>query len=99
MISTLWTCDYCGREIFAPYYARVKITGLGVDLETDEDTDLKEEHHYHSGEADSCYRKVMDALDLTEDAGPSLETIPTISGQAVAARRRKHHKPDDRGRG
>jgi hypothetical protein len=92
MITTTWTCDYCGREIFGPYYATIKVTGRGINLDIGDDMVLDEEHHYHAGEAGSCYRKAYDALLLAEEWGPTLETIPTISGQAVAARRRKHRK-------
>jgi hypothetical protein len=92
MITTTWTCDYCGGEIHAPYYATIVVGGRGIDLETSEPVKLNGEHHYHAGSPDSCYRKAYDGLLLAEDAGPTLETIPTISGQAVAARRRKHRK-------
>jgi hypothetical protein len=33
-------------------------------------------------------------VDLVQEFGASLEQIPTISSQAVAARRRKHHRTD-----
>jgi hypothetical protein len=94
MIATIWTCDYCGEEIFGPYYATIAIGGRGIDMETGEDVKLKDERQYHAGTVDSCYRKVADALNLVEDAAPSLEAIPTISSQAVAARRRKHTRPE-----
>lgn len=93
MITTFWTCDYCGDEVTGPFYAVIAIGGHGVDFETGEKVKLKDERHYHAGAVDSCYRKVVDALLLAEDVGPTLETIPTISGQAVAARRRKHLPP------
>jgi hypothetical protein len=31
---------------------------------------------------------------MVEDTGPSLERIPTIDAQGVAARRREHRKDD-----
>lgn len=94
MITSTWTCDYCGEEIYGPCFAAVQVRGRGIDLESGEAIVFgeRDERHYHAGSAGSCYRLVMEALWLAEDAGPSLESIPTISAQAVAARRRKHTK-------
>jgi hypothetical protein len=93
-VTSLWTCDYCGGAIYGPYFARFTVAGHGVDLGSGDDMSLDFVHHYHAGEAGSCYRKAYDALLLAEDFGPTLEPIPTISTQAVAARRRKHHRED-----
>ncbi|MEA2225568.1 MAG: hypothetical protein QOE67_850 [Solirubrobacteraceae bacterium] len=55
--------------------------------------------HYHTqraeGQDESCWSRIRSAIKLTESIGPSLEAIETISGQAVAARRRKHAKGDE----
>ena len=95
MITATWTCDYCGGEIESGHgWARLRVDGWGIDLDTFKRRKLDDERHYHAGEVGSCYRKVYDAVVLSEEWGPTLETIPTITGQAVAARRRKHTKPD-----
>ena len=94
-ITTFWTCDYCGRDIHGPYYATIRVRGRGVDIDTGEDVDLEDDHHYHAGHNGSCYRKAYDALLLAEDFGATLETIPTATGQSIAAKRRKYRKEDE----
>jgi hypothetical protein len=95
-VTITWTCDYCGEEILGSFFAKLTLSGHGISLASGEPMTLDETHTYHAGSAGSCYRKAYDALLLAEDFGPTLETIPTITGQAVAARRRKHHRGGDR---
>ena len=95
-MSVAYHCDYCGYEIEDGYYATIEVRGsvpsdgvLGYDR-------LNQHYgHYHTrplGDGESCLERVENAFWLAHATGPSLERIPVISGQAVAARRRRHKR-------
>ncbi len=76
-----WSCDYCGQTIEFGRNDGVTLQlqpsdpRLGMDCLGD----------YHL----DCWKKVWAALELVHEYGPPLETIPTATAQAIAARRRK----------
>lgn len=96
-MSFAYTCDWCGDVIeddevratlsvnqelaSGDYYERLRTRDAGGWI-----------GDYHREE---CWPRVLDAIRLAEAAGPSLESVPTISGQAVAARRRKHRRGEE----
>ena len=93
-MSVIITCDYCGDAIEDGMVATIKVHGNFPD-----DDGRSRYHSFTFGEYHTapnkrgehgCYWRIKDAMNLAEGVGPSLEHIPTISGQAVAARRRKH---------
>jgi hypothetical protein len=85
MIQTI--CDYCGERIAA---GQESLT-LGITGSLHGKPDKGYIGHYHSSARRDCWARIDDAIKLTEEIGPTLESMETISGQAVAARRRKHH--------
>jgi len=90
-MSLLITCDWCGKEI-EPGKPYVR---LHADAHGGRNTwDSGYVGHYHSGQARSCYVAVHDALQVAHSWGPTLETIPTATRQAIAAKRRKHNRPE-----
>lgn len=104
-MSVTIVCDYCGEPIEDNVYATMRVSG---DFEQDDDSKAKgyrikfcnwDYGHFHAGKPDSdrpdCWWRINDAVELAKDAGPTLETIPTISNHQVAARRRKHTKGDE----
>lgn len=93
-MSFAYTCDWCGLPI-EDDTVRVTLL-LQHRLEGGEPLDRVEAKnrdgwfgHYH----DDCWAAVSDQLRLVHEMGQAIANIPTISGQAVAARRRKHTKP------
>lgn len=101
-MSVIHVCDYCGRNITDGAYLEVTKRGWQPDHRGELRHVIGESFgHYHSrppahGEP-SCWRRIVDAIELTESLGPTLETIETATGQAIAAKRRKHRKPDESG--
>lgn len=98
-MSVITTCDYCGETI-DPDELSVEVTTMGHF--PNEDGHRRFHNfamgNYHTEPRDSgkaCYWRIKDSIDLTEELGAALEAIPTISAQAVAARRRKHHKIEE----
>jgi len=95
-MSVHWTCDYCGGKIDTGRgWARVRIDGWGIDLTDGSSLRLDEVHFYCASYEGSCYRRVNGALLEVDDQGPAielLEAIPTVSHQAISAKRRKHRK-------
>lgn len=89
-------CDYCGDEI------RQDETSVTLSVRGERPGQAVVNGylaHLHtqpvegSDDEDSCEQKVTEAMLLAISFGPSLESIPTLSGQAVAARRRRHIRP------
>lgn len=90
-------CDYCGQRIEDDDLS-VQISAVGTAFDPDRMTERHEYcylGHYHStpaGGERSCYGRMLDAIFLMHETGPSLETIETASSQWVAAQRRKFRK-------
>jgi hypothetical protein len=98
------TCDYCGEPIAdGQQFVTLDVSGTYPDSESV----LGHERvnftygHYHTGDTPDgygyCWDRVADAIDLVS-VGGSLERIPTLTGQQLAARRRKHTRGDGRTR-
>jgi hypothetical protein len=87
-------CDYCGEEIGDESPSATLVVDAGVKSKESRWTSgwLG---HYHSGYSKDCLNAVREAVKLVESVGKGIEGIPTISGQAVAARRRKHTMPEE----
>lgn len=84
-MSFVYTCDLCGRAINPDdYMATIAIDGRDEDGTRDLNGWLG---HYHSV---GCRGEVVKRVQLIHELAQTIEAIPTISGQAVAARRRKH---------
>ena len=47
---------------------------------------------YHSI---GCWPQMLDAIGMLHELHQVTEQVPTISAQALSARRRKHHRPDE----
>jgi hypothetical protein len=103
-MSVLMTCDYCGEAITAEQtYITLSVAGRYQDR----DAALGHERvnftfgHYHTGDTPDgygfCWNRVYEAAELVS-VGGELERIPVLTGQQVAARRRKHRGGDGRGR-
>jgi hypothetical protein len=98
-MSVTMTCDLCGEPIEDGFFAKLDVEGVVPD---DGALGWQRLHtyygHYHSArrgdDGHSCFWRMEEAIFLAQDAGGSLERIPTISGQAVAARRRKHRRDE-----
>ena len=99
-MSVYVSCDYCGAPVEDGDLS-IEITATGYIVLTDcgaSSWGRDPIGHYHSepqAGQPSCYRRMLDAIDLTHDAGPSLETIETATPQWVAAQRRKFREPGD----
>lgn len=80
-------CDWCGNTIEA-HEACVELNTSVATAKWGEKANWCSGWvgHYHD---QGCFERVHDAIRLVESLGPSLESIPTISNQALAARRRK----------
>jgi hypothetical protein len=74
-------CDWCGGTVhIADAFTTLKVArGRMVG-------------HYHEL---GCWPQMLDAIGMLHELHQVTEQVPTISAQAVAARRRKHHKPDE----
>ena len=96
-------CDYCGEPIDRDdKHVKIEIHG---HRPTDRYRGVRDyEHvneyfgHFHTDarleDGESCEGKMLAAMWLAREWGPTLETINTLTGQAAAARRRQHTKPD-----
>lgn len=86
-MSYTFTCDYCTEQI----EPNDPMATLNIDRPV---LSVKRSGwigHYHDTE--ECFGHIRDAIHSAEQPlVRSLESIPTISGQGVAARRRKHRK-------
>lgn len=97
-MTVIVTCDYCGEPIeTGDLYVTLNVRGhVPTTTNTIGWRSVNNDSgHYHTQPCEdedgpACWWKVKDAVRLVEQCGPSLEQIPTISAQAVAARRRKH---------
>lgn len=85
-MSVIYTCDLCGE----PIAAENKVT-LQVQADYRSDVGSGWVGHYHD---EGCWQRISDGIYLVEEFGANIENIPTISGQAVAARRRRHRKQE-----
>jgi hypothetical protein len=94
-MSVTIVCDYCGEPIDDALAATVKVDGeFPAEKRLSGHGYFHWTHgHYHTDRDVGCWWTMAEAMKLVQESGPSLETIPTISNQAVAARRRKHTKP------
>jgi hypothetical protein len=101
-MTAYFACDYCGEAITADdLMAKIEARG---DVPSTRFKTLDSEllnvdfGHYHTEPLEpgqsSCYDHMRDAIHLAHEFGASVERIPTISPQAVAARRRKHRRAD-----
>jgi hypothetical protein len=84
-MTVVFICDYCGEDIEGCSW---------VSLRREEPTDRPlakgtEVGMYHTGE---CWEAMASGIAMIESIGPTMASRPTISRQAVAARRRKHTK-------
>lgn len=99
-MSVVYVCNYCGQNITDDAYMEMRKQGSQPDRRGElRYHGAASFGHYHSrplthGEP-SCWARIVDAVELVESLGPTLETIETATGQAIAAKRRKHHKPDE----
>ena len=102
-MTTYLLCDYCGEPIDTEdgdTYVEVNARGRAWDFGATSSSYLFEDlGHYHSrpGPDDdpSCYRRILDAISLSEAVGSTLsrlESIPTETGQEIARLRSKHVK-------
>lgn len=97
-MSITTVCDYCGEPLEGDH-ATVHVSGRFADADDPKRSTYCswDSAHYHTGRPDTdepdCYWRVNNAVKLTQEMGPTLETIETISNQQLAARRRKHRKP------
>jgi hypothetical protein len=100
-MSFTWTCDWCGREI-EPGAPLVKLEQAGSVRDVSGNTAESRLYstrdvsgwigHYHGRD---CWQQVREGIDLVLAAGPSIDRIPTTSGQKIAALRRRHTRHDD----
>lgn len=96
-MSFITTCDYCGAEI-EPGEAWAMVTVQACDtkgLRKRERWQGGWAGHYHARNWEDCYWKLRAAMLLVHEYAPTLETIPTATGQGIAAKRRKHHREDE----
>lgn len=92
-MTVIVTCDYCGEAIDGTH-AKIQVVGHFPRPDGPARYSAFDLGHFCTEARDDgrlpCFWMVKDAVEFVQDTGPSLERIPTISGQAVAARRRKH---------
>ena len=100
-LTTHLQCDYCGEEI-SPDDTWITITEHGRYWHADDPAEWSHVNepigHYHSrpiGPEPSCYRRILDAIGLVHELAPTLENIPTASGQKIARLRSKHRMQAD----
>jgi hypothetical protein len=94
-------CDYCG-QVIEPGEMSAEIKALG-DFPNEDAYRGRQFHNfavgnYHTEPRESgkaCYWRIKDSIDLTEETGPTLETIETLSNQQVAYRRRQFRKHEE----
>jgi hypothetical protein len=86
-MSHAYVCDYCGGPI-EPDDPMLTISVRGAT-----DTELFVNGwigHYHGNR--DCYDRVRDGIDLVQEYAGAIEAIPVATGQAIAAKRRKHRR-------
>lgn len=89
-------CDYCGAPI-EPDDGEHFVT---IDARGAEDSDgvIGYHHvsellgHYHATTNRPCYEQMWQRMLLVHQVAPSLEQIPTATGQKIASLRRKLKK-------
>ncbi len=96
-MSFVTTCDYCGREIKpGDAWAMITTESRGMEnLRKRERWEGGYAGHYHARRNYDCYWKIDEAIRLVHEYAPTLETIPTATGQSIAAKRRKHRREDE----
>jgi hypothetical protein len=101
-MTVYFHCDYCGRPIEQEPSVKLEYRGYRPCAERFRTREPVNEYfgHFHTGhgtadDGGSCFDRITAAVDLAMSWGPTLESIDTLTGQAVAARRRKHTRPDE----
>src|SRR5438105_1293900 len=98
-MTTYWQCDLCGESI-EPDDRMVAVDAHGRGVDRSGGSVFINEYvgHYHGEPQDgerSCYGRIVDAVYLVHDAGPSLESIPTASAQRIGQLRSTHRRPGE----
>lgn len=97
-MSFTYSCDWCGRDVVPDDdMATLSVEGTHRGKSTFADRTAAGEidgylGHYHQH---GCWEQIRDRVYMVHEHAQALESIPTISGQAVAARRRKHTRTDE----
>ena len=89
-MSTVTTCNYCGLVIGDnDLSANVSTIGRFPSGGSLRHSLERWEAHYHTNSADgtSCFDRVYGAVDLVEQMGPSLESIPVATDEEIASLR------------
>ncbi len=92
-MSITTTCDLCGREITAGQ-AQVSLTSDG--RKSDGRWTAGWLAHFHTadrGQANDCYDRFYDLVDLVREQAQNLAAIPVASTWQIEAERRKHTVP------
>jgi hypothetical protein len=77
-------CDFCGEEMGRfEEWVIVDVAGLKHDWKGD----------YHVG----CWQRIEEAIRMAQEFEGPLVAIRVDSSQGIAAKRRKHKKPDEDG--
>ena len=93
-MSVITTCNYCG-EVIDPGDMSLAVSVQG--RRPGDHFINKNVGHYHADgwPEGSCYRQVLDAIQLMHGVGPSLEQIDTIPEREVRQQRAAHVRPGE----
>lgn len=86
-MSVVFICDRCGE------YIAEADPWVSLRLMKSTDTPLAKGAEVGMYHTDECWEAMLSGISMIESIGPTLADRPTITAQAVAARRRKHTKP------